>query len=70
MIEDVVTLVKGGITDSGSGLLAIRNPDTYRHWGATLKYNPALIEYEVTVIFSDLTQHALKQKTKQSTRYS
>lgn len=48
VIEDIVTLVKGGITDSSSGLLAIRSPDTYRKWGATLKYNPTLIEYEVT----------------------
>lgn len=48
VIEDIVTLVKGGITHSSSGLIAIRNPDTYKNWGATLKYNPALIEYEVT----------------------
>lgn len=48
VIKDAITLVKGGITHSGSGILAIRNPDTYRNWGATLKYNPTLIEYEVT----------------------
>lgn len=47
MIEDIVTLVKGGVTHSSSGLLVIRNPDTYRNWGASLKYNPTLIEYEV-----------------------
>ncbi|KAM7401133.1 hypothetical protein PAMA_005360 [Pampus argenteus] len=51
VVEDVVTLVKGGVTHSSSGLLAIRNPDTYRHWGATLKYNPALIEYEIMPIY-------------------
>ena len=48
VIEDIVTLVKGGITESSSGLLAIRNPQTYKNWGATLKYNPTLIEHEVT----------------------
>lgn len=47
MVEDIVTLVKGGIVDRSSGLVAIRNPDTYKNWGATLKYNPTLIKYEV-----------------------
>nr|AFZ93888.1 complement component 8 alpha [Oplegnathus fasciatus] len=51
VIEDIITLVKGGITHSSSGLLAIRNPDTYRNWGATLKYNPTLIEYETMPIY-------------------
>ncbi|XP_070830934.1 complement component C8 alpha chain [Chaetodon trifascialis] len=51
MIEDIVTLVKGGITDSSSGLLVIRNPDTYRKWGASLKYNPTLIKYETMPIY-------------------
>ncbi|XP_026231096.1 complement component C8 alpha chain [Anabas testudineus] len=49
-IDDIVTLVKGGIPYSSSGLLVIRNPDTYRNWGATLKYNPALINYEIMPI--------------------
>lgn len=48
VVEDIVTLVKGGVVDSSSGLLAIRNPETYKNWGATLKYNPTLIESEVT----------------------
>lgn len=47
-IKDIVTLVKGGILHASSGLLAIRNPETYRKWGASLKYNPTLIDYEVT----------------------
>nr|ALE18228.1 complement component C8a [Miichthys miiuy] len=51
LIEDVVTLVKGGVTYSSSGLLAIRNPETYRNWGASLKYNPALIDYEIMPIY-------------------
>ncbi|XP_056148689.1 complement component C8 alpha chain isoform X2 [Lampris incognitus] len=46
IIEDSVTIVKGGITESSSTLLAIRDPDTYRKWGETLKYNPTLIEFE------------------------
>ncbi|XP_071347821.1 complement component C8 alpha chain [Trachinotus anak] len=51
MIEDIFTLVKGGVTYSSGSLLAIRNPDTYRKWGATLKYNPVLIEYEIMPIY-------------------
>ncbi|XP_058503474.1 complement component C8 alpha chain [Solea solea] len=51
VIEDIVTLVKGGLTHSSSGLVAIRNPETYRRWGASLKYNPTLIEYETMPIY-------------------
>ncbi|XP_070701716.1 complement component C8 alpha chain [Pempheris klunzingeri] len=51
LVEDVVTLVKGGITVSSSGLLAIRNPETYRNWGASLKYNPTLIAHEIMPIY-------------------
>ncbi|KAM3603947.1 uncharacterized protein V6R79_004446 [Siganus canaliculatus] len=51
VIEDIVTLVKGGITESSSGLLAIRNTETYKNWGASLKYNPTVIEYEIMPIY-------------------
>nr|XP_040026496.1 complement component C8 alpha chain [Gasterosteus aculeatus aculeatus] len=50
-IVDIVSLVKGGVTHSSAGLLAIRNPDTYRSWGASLRYNPTLIEYETMPIY-------------------
>nr|XP_046265418.1 complement component C8 alpha chain isoform X2 [Scatophagus argus] len=51
VIEDIFTLVKGGIVDRSSGVLVIRNPETYRKWGASLKYNPTLIEYETMPIY-------------------
>uniref|UniRef100_A0A3Q3XCT9 MACPF domain-containing protein n=1 Tax=Mola mola TaxID=94237 RepID=A0A3Q3XCT9_MOLML len=51
VIEDIITLVKGGIIDSSSGLLVIRNPATYKNWGASLKYNPAIIKYEIMPIY-------------------
>lgn len=51
MIEDIHTLVKGGVVESSTGLAAIRNPETYRRWGASLKYNPTLIEYETMPIY-------------------
>ncbi|CAN9503089.1 unnamed protein product [Ophioblennius macclurei] len=50
VVEDVIALVKGGVTYSSAGLLAIRNPETYRKWGASLQYNPELIEYETMPI--------------------
>ncbi|XP_044224891.1 complement component C8 alpha chain [Thunnus albacares] len=51
MIQDIVTKVKGGVTVSSSGVLALRNPETYKNWGASLKYNPDLIEYEIMPIY-------------------
>ncbi|XP_052332656.1 complement component C8 alpha chain [Oncorhynchus keta] len=51
LIKDIVTLVKGGSTGSSGGLLAIKDPDTYRKWGLSLKYNPTLIEFETLPIF-------------------
>ncbi|KAI4898967.1 hypothetical protein NFI96_016193 [Prochilodus magdalenae] len=51
MIQDVIGFVKGGITDLSAAQLAIRNADTYRKWGKSLKYNPAVIDYEVLPIY-------------------
>lgn len=50
LIEDIITLVKGGNLYSTSGVLAIQNPETYRKWGTSLKYNPTVIEYEIMPI--------------------
>lgn len=46
-IEDVFGFVKGGDTSSSSGSLAIKDAKSYQDWGKSLKYNPALIEFEV-----------------------
>ncbi|XP_060900269.1 complement component C8 alpha chain isoform X1 [Labrus mixtus] len=51
VIEDIITLVKGGILKSSSGVSALRSPETYKNWGASLKYNPTLIEYETMPIY-------------------
>lgn len=55
-IKDVVSLVKGGITVTASGVMVIKDPDTYRKWGASLKYHPILIDYEVMPIFELVRQ--------------
>ncbi|XP_046883644.1 complement component C8 alpha chain [Hypomesus transpacificus] len=49
-IQDTFTVVKGGTTETTGGLLSIRDPETYRRWGETLKYNPTLIDYELMPI--------------------
>jgi len=46
-IEDVLGFVKGGDTGSSIGSLDIRDAKSYKDWGKSLKYNPALIEFEV-----------------------
>ncbi|KAM6948241.1 complement component C8 alpha chain [Aplochiton taeniatus] len=50
-IKDIYTLVKGGSTVSSGTLLGVRDPDTYRRWGKTLKHNPTLIEYETMPVY-------------------
>ncbi|XP_059199808.1 complement component C8 alpha chain [Centropristis striata] len=50
-IEDVVSLVKGGILYTSSGLLGDKSPEIYKQWGASLKYNPILIDYETMPIY-------------------
>lgn len=46
-IEDVLGFVKGGHTGSSTGSLAVKDAKSYQDWGKSLKYNPALIEFEV-----------------------
>lgn len=48
IVHNVFTNVKGGITDTSAGVMALRNPDIYQKWGASLKYNPTVIDFEVT----------------------
>uniref|UniRef100_A0A8C6TQL4 Complement C8 alpha chain n=1 Tax=Neogobius melanostomus TaxID=47308 RepID=A0A8C6TQL4_9GOBI len=50
-IKDAISLVKGGVTVTASGVMVIKDPETYRKWGASLKYHPVLIDYEVMPIF-------------------
>lgn len=64
VVEDVITLVEGGSTVSSSGVLVIRDPDTYRKWGATLKYDPTLIDYEVSYWIQVLFDIILFQNIK------
>ncbi|KAM3866056.1 complement component C8 alpha chain [Diretmus argenteus] len=51
VVEDIIKLVKGGITVSSAGVSVIRDANTYKRWGETLKYSPTLIEYETMPIY-------------------
>ncbi|XP_066537058.1 complement component C8 alpha chain isoform X2 [Hoplias malabaricus] len=51
LIEDVIGYVKGGTTGLSAAQLAVRDANTYRKWGKSLKYSPAVIEYEVLPIY-------------------
>lgn len=50
-IKDIFSLVKGGVTVTASGVMVIKDPETYRKWGASLKYHPIIIDHEVMPIF-------------------
>lgn len=49
-IKDIITLVRGGVAETDPHMLSISDQETYRKWGESLQYSPALIEYEVMYI--------------------
>ncbi|CAL8280881.1 unnamed protein product [Lota lota] len=50
-VEDIITRVKGGIIETNPNLLTINDPESFRKWGESLTYSPALIEYETMPIY-------------------
>ncbi|XP_053325349.1 complement component C8 alpha chain [Spea bombifrons] len=58
-LRDVITHTKGGDTGSTGGLMHVFDPNTYRYWGRSLKYNPALIDFEVQPIYEGLQQSGI-----------
>ncbi|MCJ8731207.1 hypothetical protein PDJAM_G00196680 [Pangasius djambal] len=51
LIKDVIGFVKGGITGPSAAQLVIRNAESYRAWGKSLKYNPAVVKFEGLPIY-------------------
>ena len=49
-IKDIVAQVKGGAPETKANLLQTNDPESFRKWGESLQYSPALIEYEVCVL--------------------
>ncbi|XP_036452724.1 complement component C8 alpha chain [Colossoma macropomum] len=51
LVHDVIGYVKGGTTGLSAAQLAIRDANTYKKWGKSLKYSPAVIDFEVLPIY-------------------
>ncbi|KAF5893787.1 complement component C8 alpha chain, partial [Clarias magur] len=51
LIKDVIGFVKGGITGASAAKLVVHNAESYRAWGKSLKYNPAVIKFEALPIY-------------------
>ncbi|KAB0357927.1 hypothetical protein FD754_002083, partial [Muntiacus muntjak] len=49
-VEELISLVRGGSSGWGGGLTQDSSIITYRSWGRSLKYNPAVIDFEMRPI--------------------
>ncbi|KFQ19733.1 Complement component C8 alpha chain, partial [Merops nubicus] len=59
VVEDIIARIKGGDTSYSGGLLNSWDGNTYRHWGRSLKYNPAVIDFELQPIHEILRRSNL-----------
>lgn len=48
-VEDIISRVRGGSSGWGGGLSENSSTITYRSWGRSLKYNPVVIDFEVSL---------------------
>lgn len=61
VIKDVFPRIQGGDTGSTGRLISITDAKSYRHWGRSLKYNPALIDFEVSPVYELLQKTGLPE---------
>ncbi|NXP18786.1 CO8A protein, partial [Scytalopus superciliaris] len=59
VVEDIIPRIRGGDTSSSGGLLNSWDGNMYRHWGRSLKYNPAVIDFELQPIHEILRRSNL-----------
>ncbi|NXK95558.1 CO8A protein, partial [Formicarius rufipectus] len=59
VVEDIIPRIRGGDTSYSGGLLNSWNGNMYRHWGRSLKYNPAVIDFELQPIHEILRRSDL-----------
>ncbi|NWY62395.1 CO8A protein, partial [Chionis minor] len=59
VVEDIIPRVRGGDTSYSGGLLNSWDGRIYRHWGRSLKYNPAVIDFELQPIHEILRRSNL-----------
>ncbi|NXA28986.1 CO8A protein, partial [Ibidorhyncha struthersii] len=59
VVEDIIPRIRGGDTSYSGGLLNSWDGNMYRHWGRSLKYNPAVIDFELQPIHEILRRSNL-----------
>ncbi|NWU28575.1 CO8A protein, partial [Dyaphorophyia castanea] len=59
IVEDIIPRIRGGDTSYSGGLLNSRDGKMYRHWGRSLKYNPAVIDFQLQPIHEILRRSSL-----------
>ncbi|KAM4896364.1 complement component C8 alpha chain [Sylvia borin] len=59
VVEDIIPRIKGGDTSYSGGLLNSWDGKMYRHWGRSLKYNPAVIDFQLEPIYEILRRSDL-----------
>ncbi|NWS99849.1 CO8A protein, partial [Mionectes macconnelli] len=59
VVEDVIHRIRGGDTSYTGGLLNSWEGNIYRRWGRSLKYNPAVIDFELQPIHEILRRSNL-----------
>ncbi|KAF2976662.1 hypothetical protein EK904_003276 [Melospiza melodia maxima] len=59
VVEDIIPRIRGGDTSSSGGLLKSWDGQMYRHWGRSLKYNPAVIDFQLQPIHEILRRSNL-----------
>ncbi|NXR50618.1 CO8A protein, partial [Hippolais icterina] len=59
VVEDIIPRIRGGDTSSSGGLLNSWDGQMYRQWGRSLKYNPAVIDFQLQPIHEILRRSGL-----------
>ncbi|NWS26586.1 CO8A protein, partial [Polioptila caerulea] len=59
VVEDIIPRIRGGDTSYSGGLLNSWDGQMYRHWGRSLKYNPAVIDFQLQPIHEILRRSGL-----------
>ncbi|NXW58854.1 CO8A protein, partial [Eurystomus gularis] len=59
VVKDIISRIRGGDTGYSGGLLNSWDGNMYRHWGRSLKYNPAVIDFELQPIHEILRRSNL-----------
>ncbi|KAK1203046.1 CO8A protein, partial [Pygoscelis papua] len=59
VVEDIISLIRGGDASYSGGLLNSWDGNMYRRWGRSLKYNPAVIDFELQPIHEILRRSNL-----------